>query len=107
MSAQGIVEDHRVDDHGFPAGGRTFGKGIEIEWQNGPLSAHGERREPNGAFVEGVIAAAIGRLRWYQTTQFTCRENALAITKLEESLHWLQHRTADREARGVEGSHDV
>jgi hypothetical protein len=33
-----------------------------------------------------------------------CRENAIVITKLEESLMWLNKRTADRQARGVEGT---
>jgi hypothetical protein len=35
--------------------------------------------------------------------KFRCRENSLAITKLEEALMWLEKRTADREARKVEG----
>jgi len=34
---------------------------------------------------------------------FPCRENALTITKIEEALHWQDHRTKDREKRGVEG----
>lgn len=35
--------------------------------------------------------------------QFQCRENAIALTHLEEALHWLQHRSRDRERRGVDG----
>lgn len=112
---QPIESRHYVDKDGNPAGGETWGRGINIEWQNGPLAVDGTRREPNGAFVEGVIAAALDRLHFYQGEQhyvdnggkFRCRENALAITKLEEALHWLQHRTANREARGVEGTHQV
>lgn len=102
---QELVENHVSDEAGRPAGGTTSGRGISISWQNGPLNVDGERKEPNGAFVEGVIAAALGRLRYYQSSEFACRENALAITKLEEALHWCQHRTADRERRGVEGTH--
>lgn len=63
---------------------------------------------PNGAFVEGVVQAAIGRLQFYQTAnkgKFACRENAIALTHLEEALMWLEKRTADREAREVEGTH--
>jgi hypothetical protein len=104
---QPITEQHHVDEHGNPAGGTTSGRGISIEWQNGPLAVDGVRREPNGAFVEGVIAAALGRLQHYQASRFKCRENALAITKLEEALHWLESRTKDREQRGVEGTHQV
>jgi len=100
-----VTATHEIDDDGNPAGGHTTGCGIEIEWQNGPLGRGEERRKPNGAFVEGVIEAAIDRLEYYQGSKFKCRENALAITKLEEALHWCQHRTTNREAREVEGTH--
>lgn len=104
---QQIEQQHVTDDEGNPAGGWTTGRGIDITWQDGPLGRGGDRMEPNGAFVEGVISAALGRLNYYQESKFKCRENALAITKLEEALHWLQHRTAAREARAVEGTHAV
>lgn len=102
-----ITERHDVDGQDRPAGGLTEGRGFMIEWQNGPLAVDGVRLEPNGAFVEDVIAAALGRIQHYQGSKFKCRENALAITKLEEALHWLDHRTRDRQARGVEGTHKV
>jgi hypothetical protein len=102
---QQISGKHLNDENGNPAGGTTSGTGISITWQNGPLGRDGERKEPNGAFVEGVIAAALDRLEYYQASKFKCRENALAITKLEEALHWCQHRTAKREERAVEGTH--
>lgn len=104
---QQITEHHDLDSDGNPAGGKSSGTGIAIQWQDGPLGRGADRKEPNGAFVEGVINAALGRLQHYQITKFACRENALAITKLEEALHWLNHRTAQREARDVEGTHGV
>ncbi len=103
---QSIASSH-ITEGGKPAGGRTTATGLVIDWQNGPLAVDGVRREPTGAFVETVIAAALDRLEHYQASEFRCRENALAITKLEEALHWCQHRTAAREARGVEGTHTV
>ena len=102
---QTIVGNHENDEQGNPAGGHTTGTGIDIVWQNGPLGRGADRRPPNGAFVEGVIAAALDRIQYYQASRFKCRENALAITKLEEALHWLEHRTRDREFRAVEGTH--
>lgn len=102
-----ITENHVVDAEGRPAGGVTTGRGFTIEWQNGPLMVDGVRQEPTGAFVEDIVAAAVGRIQHYQGSKFKCRENALAITKLEEALHWLNHRTQDREHRGVEGTHTV
>ncbi len=104
---QPIKQEHLTDDACKPAGGSTSGIGIDIRWQDGPLGRGPSRLAPNGAFVEGVIAAALGRLEHYQSTEFRCRENALAITKLEEALHWCGHRTAARETAGIEGTHEV
>lgn len=50
----------------------------------------------------------VKRMQFYQEAnggKFRCRENALAITHLEEAGHWLEHRQREREARGVEGTH--
>ena len=95
------------DADGNPAGGTVEAIGLKIDWQNGPLSIDGERQEPSGAFVETVIAAALQRIKYYQASKFECRENAIAVLKLEEALLWLNKRTCDREARGVEGTHVV
>ena len=56
----------------------------------------------NGTTNEEVIKMLIHRLG-EMGKKFPCRENSLAITKLEEALMWLEKRTADRKARGVEG----
>lgn len=104
---QEIADEHRTDPGGLPRGGETHGLGIHIRWQDGPLGRGEERAAPNGAFVEGVLNAVLGRLRYYQETKFRCRQNALAITKIEEGLHWLDDRTREREQRGVEGTHEV
>lgn len=91
---------------GNPTGGSVDGIGINITWQNGPLGRGAERKEQNGAMVEDVIEAVLIRMNFYQDSKFKCRENALAITKLEEALHWLNHRTQRREAAGTEGTHN-
>lgn len=49
----------------------------------------------------------IERLKGFQNSEFNCRENAMALTKLEESLMWLCKRTVARANRGVEGTHVV
>lgn len=106
---QQFAAENDLDAEGRPAGGFVSGVGLSITWQKGPLRELGtdEPAEPNGAFVETVIAAAIQRIEHYNATQFRCRENSLAITKLEEALHWLNARTAARLERGVEGTHQV
>lgn len=101
------IENYR-DAAGNPTGGIVLGVGLGITWQNGPLGRGEDRVEPNGAFVETVISAAKQRIEYYQTAsegRFACRENAVAITKLDEALMWLEKRTKDREKRNVEGTH--
>jgi hypothetical protein len=104
---QYIKEEHRVDDGGNPAGGHTEGVGITIDWQNGPLAVDGVRKEPNGAFVEGVIEAAIGRIEFYQHSKFHGIHNAVALGHLKAAHEVLTERTRDRETRGVEGTHKL
>jgi hypothetical protein len=58
----------------------------------------------NGVANEDLIAMVICRLEHFQKSEYACRENALAITKLEEALLWLRKRTIGRENRGVEGT---
>lgn len=105
---QEIEAKNDVDADGNPAGGYAKATGFSINWQSGPLGRGANRQEPNGAFVEGVIEAARQRIDFYQKAnggKFACLENALAITKLEEAIHWLRTRTQAREARAVEGTH--
>lgn len=56
----------------------------------------------DGTTNEEVLAVLIDRLNGLQA-KFPCRENAIVITKLEESLMWLNKRTEDRKKRNVEG----
>lgn len=102
------VIENKLDDNGNPTGGKVAGTGLAILWQNGPLGRDSERQEPNGAFIETVISAAVQRIQFYQSAtngKFACRENAIALTHLETALLWLDKRTKDREKRLVEGTH--
>jgi hypothetical protein len=92
-------------EDGSPTGGFSKARGVDIRWQDGPLGNGANRVEPNGAFVEEVIQIAIDRLSFFNESKFRSRENSLAITKLEEAIHWLNHRTARRERAGIEGTH--
>ncbi len=56
----------------------------------------------DGTTNEEVLTVLINRMQFLQS-KFPCRENALVITKLEESLMWLEKRTSERKQRGVEG----
>ena len=75
----------------------------QIKFQKGPIKECGV----NGVMNEDLIAMVIDRLQSFQESEFKCRENAVAITKLEEALMWLRKRTQDREDRNVEGTHKI
>lgn len=60
--------------------------------------------ENDGTTNEELLAVLIDRIR-FLNTKFPCRENSCCITHLEEGLHWLNARTAERLARAVEGKH--
>ena len=122
---QGHFEEHWNDADGNPEGGVSDGRGFTISWQSGPLGRHHPecfdqsasgrkamecvalctRREPNGAFVEDVIQAVIGRIEFYELSRFACDSNKVALDFLRMAADALDSRTRDREARAVEGTH--
>lgn len=104
---QDVDARNDLSPEGNPAGGYAYAKGISIRWQDGALGRGEERREPNGAFVETVIAIAKRRLEFYQASKFLCYENEVAIEMLEKALQILNRRTEAREARQVEGTHAI
>jgi hypothetical protein len=77
------------------------GKTTNISFQNGPIAEVGV----NGLTQEVLLAIVIDRLRSFQAGNFACRENALALTKIEAAMHWLHSRTLARMRIGVEGTH--
>jgi hypothetical protein len=83
--------------HGQPAEHAT------ILFQNGPINEVGV----NGVTQEALLEIVADRLRSFQAGPYACRENALALTKIEEAQHWLQQRTLQRMRRGVEGTHKI
>lgn len=82
----------------LPSGAET-----RISFQNGPIVEAGV----NGLTHEVLLAILVDRLKAFQAGPFSCRENALALTKIEEAQHWLHSRTRARMGRGVEGTHKL
>lgn len=72
---------------------------ISFTIQKGPIKEVGI----NGCQVDTVIEAAKLIIEGLNK-QFPCRENSLAVTKLDEALHWLGARKKNRIVRGVEGT---
>lgn len=76
---------------------------IRISFQNGPIAEAGV----NGLTQEVLLAICADRLRSFQAGPYACRDNAVALTKIDEAQMWLQRRTLERMRRGVEDTHKV
>lgn len=74
----------------------------EVRFQKGPVLEN----QLNGITGEALLAVVKHRLECFQSSEFACRENAIALTKIDEALLWLEKRTRDRIKRGVEGKQE-
>ena len=92
---------HWNDENGNPAGGVSFTRGITVIWQDGPLGriGSGERADPNGAFVETLIAL----IRDYVKASYDC---PAAVEYLQKALDVQDTRTKRRKDAGTEGTHE-
>ncbi len=97
-----LTEGHKYELIGFEIAENTQ----EIQFiEKKTVGSNGELITVNdGTTNEAVLQVLIDRLKYLQD-KFPCRENAIVITKLEESLMWLNKRTEDRKQRNVEGKH--
>ena len=73
----------------------------EIQFQNGarklPSSVH-------GVLDTDLLEIARHRLQCFQKGEFATRENAIALTHIEEALLWMNKRVEDRIERNVLGT---
>lgn len=77
--------------------------GVRIQFQCGP------RKDPTarkGVLSVDLLEIARDQLRAFQAGPFACRENACALTHIEEALMWLNRRTEDRAERNVLGTNE-
>lgn len=76
-------------------------EGRVIQFQKGP------RKDPesiSGVLDVDLLEIVRDRLRVFQTGKFACKENACALTHIEEALLWMNKRTEDRAERQVLGT---
>lgn len=106
-TSQTYSDVHNLDRDKNPAGGSSRGIGYTVTWQNGALGRGEDRKPQNGAFVEDIILVIISRVEFYQRTKFACTQNDETLKHLKAALASMQKRTAEREEREVEGTHEV
>lgn len=79
------------------------GTPVEIAFQHGP------RKDPdsvNGVLDTDLLEIVRDRLIGFQSGEFATRENAIALTHIEEALLWMNKRVEDRIERGVLGTNE-
>lgn len=77
--------------------------GVVILFQEGP------RKDPSS--IHGVLDCDLleivrDRLKCFQEGEYRCRENACALTHIEEALMWMNRRVEDRAERSVLGTYN-
>lgn len=72
-----------------------------IQFQHGARHVAGSTP---GILDSCLVAIVMDRLRGFQAGPFSSRQNAIALTKLEEALHWMHDRAHERARRGVLGT---
>lgn len=83
---------------------RETAEPIEIAFQNGP------RKDPDsisGVLDTDLLEIVRDRLNGFQNGKFATRENAIALTHIEEALLWMNKRVEDRIERNVLGTNKV
>ena len=81
-------------------GGISTGIGYTIAWQRG-ASTEGGR---NGAHIIEVVESCLSQMRYLNTSKFACKENAIAITHLEQALEAMKERRDRRRNEGTLGT---
>lgn len=83
-------------ENGSPA--RILG---EIQFQFGPRNVDGSIC---GVLDNELLEIVRHRLQCFQAGQYATRENAIALTHIEEALLWMNKRADDRAERNVLGT---
>lgn len=71
----------------------------DIKFQSGPIPENGT----NGVTNEALLAVVRDRLEGFQTGEFACLENQIALDHVIAAMAILKYRTIERNKRGVEG----
>lgn len=82
------------------APGEATARAWQLDFQNGAINEVGV----NGLTHEALLAIVADRLKSFQAGPYAHKSNAEALHHIEQAQEWLQARTKERMARGVEGT---
>lgn len=92
---------HEYDIYAAQGYGEDAEPLVVIQFQKG---ARNENGSTPGVLDTDLLEIVRDRLRGFQSGAFSCRENACALTHIEEALMWLNRRVEDRIERRVLGT---
>lgn len=75
----------------------------DIIFQKGPRNT---MDSTGGVLDVDLLEIVRDRLAHFQKGEFACRENACALTHIEEALMWMNKRVEDRAERNVLGTYN-
>lgn len=75
----------------------------DIQFQCGPRK---EFDSIHGVIDTDLLEIVRDRLKGFQSGEYACRENACALTHIEEALMWMNRRVEDRIERNVLGTEE-
>lgn len=96
----GAYHKYSIVEHTDEPGMLEF---AHLEFQKGP------RKDPNsthGILDTDLLEIVRHRLQCFQQGEFATRENAIALTHIEETLLWMNKRVEDRIKRNVLGTNN-
>ena len=70
-----------------------------VSFQNGPIKENGV----NGIQNEDLLKIVQNRLEGFQSGDFACLENQIALDNIKSAISVLEYRTKERKKRNVEG----
>jgi len=76
---------------------------LKIQFQNGPRK---DENSEHGVLDTDLLEIVRHRLLGFQQGEFATRENAIALTHIEEALLWMNKRVEDRIERNVLGTNN-
>lgn len=93
--AHHFYEIHSVSEPVFITG--------QIQMQKGPRK---DEASVHGVLDTDLLEIVRHRLQCFQAGEFASRENAVALTHIEEALMWMNRRVEDRIERNVLGTYN-
>ena len=91
---------HRYTVYHYPS---EIDTRTDIFFQKGPRN---DMDSTGGVLDVDLLEIVRDRLKCFQAGEFACRENACALTHIEEALMWMNKRVEDRAERKVLGTYN-